>query len=44
MSVESEARKALTRLRRAVEKMEHELRAVEGSLRRLSVAEPDPKS
>jgi hypothetical protein len=33
MSVESEARKALTRLRRAVEKVEHELGAVEGALR-----------
>ena len=33
MSVESEARKALTRLRRAVEKVEHELSAVEGALR-----------
>ena len=32
-SVESEARKALTRLRRAVEKVEHELGAVEGALR-----------
>lgn len=31
--VESEARKALTRLRRAVEKVQHELSAVEGSLR-----------
>jgi hypothetical protein len=32
-SVEAEARKALTRLRRAVEKAEHELEAVEGALR-----------
>ncbi len=32
-SVESEARKALNRLRRAVEKAEHELAAVEGTLR-----------
>ena len=32
-SVESEARKALTRLRRAVEKVEHELQAVAGALR-----------
>ena len=32
-SVESEARKALTRLRRAVEKVEHELQTVEGALR-----------
>ena len=32
-SVESEARKALNRLRRAVEKVEHELAAVEGALR-----------
>ena len=33
MSVETEARKALTRLRRAIEKVEHELAAVEGALR-----------
>lgn len=33
MSVETEARKALTRLRRAIEKAEHELAAVEGALR-----------
>jgi hypothetical protein len=32
-SVESEARKALTRLRRAVEKVGHELDAVDGALR-----------
>ncbi len=32
-SVEAEARKALNRLRRAVEKVEHELAAVEGALR-----------
>jgi hypothetical protein len=32
-SVESEARKALMRLRRAVEKAERELAAVEGALR-----------
>ena len=32
-SVESEARKALTRLRRALEKTRHELEAVAGALR-----------
>lgn len=32
-SVESEARKALTRLRRALEKTHHELEAVAGALR-----------
>lgn len=32
-SVESEARKALNRLRRAIEKAEHELTGVEGALR-----------
>lgn len=32
-SVESEARKALTRLRRALEKTRHELEAVSGALR-----------
>jgi hypothetical protein len=32
-SVEGEARKALTRLRRAVEKVQHELNDVEGALR-----------
>lgn len=33
-SAESEARKALTRLRRALEKTRHEVAAVEGALRR----------
>jgi hypothetical protein len=33
MSVESEARKALNRLRRALEKTRHELEAVAGALR-----------
>lgn len=32
-SAEGEARKALARLRRAVEKVDHELSAVEGALR-----------
>ena len=32
-SAEGEARKALNRLRRAIEKAEHELEAVEGALR-----------
>lgn len=33
LSPESEARKALTRLRRAIEKTRHELEAVSGALR-----------
>lgn len=33
LSVEAEARKALTRLRRALEKTRHELEAVAGALR-----------
>lgn len=38
-SAESEARKALTRLRRAIEKTRHELEAVAGALRHAEGAE-----